>query len=157
MNFMLAKCLADNDRDWPEHLSNIAFFYNASTHKSTKYTPFFLMHGYEPRWEMDLQLEVEPRGPYSVNDYADLLINRLEGAHEIVREHLSIAASWMQDWYNRKVNVQHFDAGDEVYVLNLRMYQGKCPKWICKYSYTGLIVKKIDNVTYVVHCDRTPK
>ena len=45
------------------------------------------MHGYEPRWDVDLQLGVEPRGPYSVNDYADLLINRLEGVHEIVREH----------------------------------------------------------------------
>ena len=33
------------------------------------------------------------------------------------------------------------------------MYQGKCPKCIRKYSYTGLIMKKINSVTYMVHCD----
>ena len=59
----------------------------------------------------------------------------------------------MQDWYDRKVHVQHFDVGDEVYILNLRMYQSKCPKRIRIYSYTGLIVKKINNVTYEVHYD----
>ena len=44
--------------------------------------------------------KVEPRGLYSVNDYADLLINLLEGAHEIVREHVGVAASRMQDQYD---------------------------------------------------------
>ena len=70
-----------------------------------------------------------------------------------MREHLGVASSSMQDWYDRKVHVQHFNVGDEVYILNLRMYQGKCPKWIHKYSYTRLIVKKINIVTYVIHCD----
>ena len=57
-----------------------------------------------------------------MNDYADLLINRLEGAHELVREHLGVTAQRMQDWYDRKVHVQHFDVDDQVYILNLHMY-----------------------------------
>ena len=54
-----------------------------------------------------------------MNDYVDLLLSRLEGAHELVREHLGLYAQWMPDWYDRKVHVQHFDPGDEVYILNL--------------------------------------
>ena len=50
VNFMLAKCVNDNHRDWDEWLPQVAFCYNASVHESTEYTPFFLMHGTELRW-----------------------------------------------------------------------------------------------------------
>ena len=52
VNSMLAKCVDKNHRDWDEWLPQIAFFlcYNASVHESTQYSPFFLMHGTEPRW-----------------------------------------------------------------------------------------------------------
>jgi len=88
-----------------------------------------------------------------VNDYADLLLNRFEKSHELVREHLGVTANRMQNWYDRKVNVQHFDVIDEVYVLNLRLYPNKCPKWVRRYSNAGIIRKKINDVTYVVRCD----
>ena len=67
------------------------------------------MQGYEPSWDFDLQLGVEPRGPYSVNDYADF-----------VDQHLRVSAQRMQNWYDRKVYVQHFDVGVQVYFLNLK-------------------------------------
>jgi len=153
VNSMLSKCVADNQKDWSDHLSNVAFCYNASTHETTKYSPFFLLHGFEPRWDIDLQLGIEPRGPYSVNDYADLLLNRFERSHELVREHLGVTANRMQNWYDQKVTVHYFEVGDEVYVLNLRLYPNKCPKWVRRYSHVGIIKKKINDVTYVVRCD----
>jgi len=61
------------------------------------------------------------RTAHSVNDYADLLVTRLEKAHEIVRTHLGVLLRRMKDWYDRKVHVQIFEIGDEVYVLNLRL------------------------------------
>ena len=77
------------------------------------------MHGTEPRWDVNFKLGNEERGNYSANDYANLLLNRLEDAHSLAREHLQVTASKMQDWHNKKVNVQEFRPGDEVYVLNL--------------------------------------
>jgi len=121
VNSMLSKCVSSNQRDWNEHLINIAFCYNASVHESTKYTPFFLMHGMEPRWDINLQLGVRSREQYSTNDYADMLINRLDSAHETVRENLKVTASRMKDYYDKKVHAQSFDPGDEVYILNLRL------------------------------------
>ena len=92
------------------------------------------MHGHEPCWDVDFKLEVEDRTPYSVNDYADAFMRRLEGVHSLIREHLRTTASRMSDWYDQKVKVQEFAPGDEVYLLNLRLYQGKCPKWLRRYS-----------------------
>ena len=56
---MLAKCISDNHRDWDEWLPQVAFSYNASVHKSIRFTPFYLMHGTEPRWNVDFKLGVE--------------------------------------------------------------------------------------------------
>jgi len=154
INSMLAKCVSSSQRDWDSHLAHVAFCYNASMQESTQFSPFFLMHGTEPRWDVDFKVGAPKRGPYSVNDYADVLINRLEQAHELVRDQLQITASRMQDWFDRKVHVQKFNPGDEVYVLNLRLYQGRCPKWVLRYSDIATVVKKINSVTYEIVCQQ---
>jgi hypothetical protein len=59
----------------------------------------------------------------------------------------------MQDWYDKKVHTQSFNVGDEVYLLNLRLYQGKCPKWLRRYSDTAIVTQKLSGVTYVVKGD----
>ena len=85
---MLAKCVADNHRDWDEWLSQVAFCYNASVHESTQFSPFFLLYGTEPRWDVDLRLNSDDRPVHSTYEYADLLLSRLEGARTLTREHL---------------------------------------------------------------------
>ena len=61
VNAMLAKCVADNQRDRADHVAQVDFRYNASQHESTQHTPFFLLFGMESRWDMDLQLGAEVR------------------------------------------------------------------------------------------------
>jgi hypothetical protein len=150
INSMLAKYVADNQKDWTDHLSQVAFCYNASSNEATKASPFFLMHGFQPRWDVDLRLDSQQRPAYSENDYANLLVDRLHTAHENAREHMHVAAGRNKDWYDRKVHTQRFTEGEEVYVLNLRLYEGRCPKWVRRYSDTATIVQKINDVTYKV-------
>ena len=75
VNSMLAKCVSDNHRDWDECLPQVAFCYNGSVHESTRYTPFFLMHGSEPRWDVDIQMGDAGAEPKSVNEYASTLLS----------------------------------------------------------------------------------
>jgi len=107
VNSMLAKCIDTNQRDWTDHLQQVAFCFNASTQESRKYSPFFLMHGTEPRWNIDFQLGGKnERVAYSVNDYADLLIKRMETSHKLVRQHLGTTANKMSEWYDKKVHTR---------------------------------------------------
>src|SRR6266516_4120610 len=85
VNSMLAKCTNEHQTDWDQYLAGIAFCHNAVTHESTKRTPFYLLHGFQPRWDCDIQLGTMARHQYSVNDYVNLLVTRLEIAHEIDR------------------------------------------------------------------------
>ena len=59
----------------------------------------------------------------------------------------------MSDWYDQKVRVHNFQVGDEVYILNLRLYQRRCPKWLHRYSDIAVVTKEINQVTYVVRSD----
>ena len=59
----------------------------------------------------------------------------------------------MSDWYDKKVRVQTFQPGDEVYVHNLRLYQGRSPKWSNKYADTAVVTKRINQVTYLIQYD----
>jgi len=93
MNSMLAKCVSANQRDWIDNLQQVVLCFNASVQEARKHTLFLLMHGTEPRWGVDLQINCEStRNAYSANDYADLFVTRLEKAHELVRMHLSVSS-----------------------------------------------------------------
>jgi len=92
------------------------------------------------------------RVAYSVNDYADLLMKRMETAHELVRQHLGTTANKMSEWYNKEVHTQSFIPCDQVFVLNLRQYKGQCPKWMRRYSHAATVKKKINDVTYKLYC-----
>ena len=41
----LLKVLNQKPEDWPDALPGVLFAYNTSRHKSTRYTPFFLLYG----------------------------------------------------------------------------------------------------------------
>jgi len=58
----------------------------------------------------------------------------------------------MKNWFDKKVRAQTFEVGDEVYVLNLRLYKGRSPKWMRRYSYIAMVQKRLSNVTYQLHC-----
>jgi hypothetical protein len=63
----------------------------------------------------------------------------------------------MRDWYDKKVHVQSFNLGGEVYILNLRLYQGRTPKWMRRYSDVGTVERCLNDVMYIVSCKQWKK
>jgi hypothetical protein len=49
-----------------------------------------------------------------------------------------------------KVKPQQFAEGSAVYVYVPRRIKGRTPKWQCYYKTEGTVVKKLNDVTYVV-------
>ena len=46
---MLAKHVAEHQRDWDVHPPMVMMAYQSSVHSSTKYTPYYLLFGHEVR------------------------------------------------------------------------------------------------------------
>ncbi|CAL9702844.1 unnamed protein product [Knipowitschia caucasica] len=86
----LAKMLLSQGGEWDGFTKQVAFAYNTSPHASTKFSPFYLMHGREARVPADVLVSnpvFNSGGAGSVSDYGDMLVKRLEFAFGAARLH----------------------------------------------------------------------
>ena len=114
LNSLLAKVISENQRDWSHYVSYVVFCYNSSCHSVTKFSPYFLMTGRDPKWNVDLLLDGTNSSDSTVPEYAQEVRKRLAVANEVVRENLQTAAASAAEWYNRKVHLKTFCPGDKV-------------------------------------------
>ena len=57
INEMLAKAVADNQRNWDELLPAFVWSHNTSKHSATGHLPFELNHGHAPVLPLDAKLQ----------------------------------------------------------------------------------------------------
>ena len=104
-NGMLAKFVSESQKDWSDYVPELTFCYNACAHRSTGLSPFYLMYGQNPRWNLDLVLG----NPSASEDYDSLpeyvvnLVKRLEKAYHHVRKQLHVVAETSKCYYDRSV------------------------------------------------------
>ena len=117
------------------------------------------MTGQRPCRNIDLLLCDNPYEQRSVPDFTAALLCRLHRVHELVRTHLRRAADHASHWYNRRMKPASFGKGDKVRVFNPRRYRGRTPKWQLRYKNVGSVLRRINEVTYVITCPswRDPK
>ena len=85
---MLAKYVAEHQRDWDVHLPMVMMAYRSSVHSSTQYTPHYLLFGHEVRLPLDVMYGREPHQPEAASGYARNLRSTLEEAHELSLIHI---------------------------------------------------------------------
>ena len=153
-NSMLAKSVSESQKDWSDHVSELVFCYNACANSSTGLSPFYLMYGQNAKWNLDLLLDAPSPGPDydSLPEYAIDLVDRLERAYHTVRKHLQVVAQTNKRYYDQKVTELDFKEGDEVRVFVPKKVQGRCPKLQSFYKDVGTIIRKLNDVTYLVRC-----
>uniref|UniRef100_A0A8C7WTG9 Gypsy retrotransposon integrase-like protein 1 n=1 Tax=Oryzias sinensis TaxID=183150 RepID=A0A8C7WTG9_9TELE len=85
---MLAKMLLSHGGECDDHLKSVAFAYNTSKHSSTRFTPFYLMHGREARILAEVLIPSGVGGigsAVTLPSYASSLVERLEIALSAAR------------------------------------------------------------------------
>lgn len=103
---------------WPEHLQELVFAYNCTTHSTTGFTPFFLMHGRHPRLPIDslLSLDSDMKSG-DIQTYVTTHADRLKDAYELASRRLEEQAEEREK--RIKVNVrEHLSPGTVVLVRN---------------------------------------
>lgn len=149
---MLAKIVSASQKDWSNFVSYVTFCYNTCTHISTQFSPNFLVFGQDPRWNVDMLLGNAQRSNTTLPEHSQALVERLEQAYEIVREHVHTAAANARTWYNKSVREQLFQEGDRVRVYNIQSVRGLAKMLQSFYKDIAAIVKRLRDVTYVVRC-----
>jgi len=153
LNSMLAKVIDESQRNWSEWVSYVTFCYNATEHSATGFSPFFIMTGRLPVWNVDILLDGTDMGQDTVPQFTAEVVERMAKASKLVRDHLHAAAESASKWYNRRARHAVFRQGDRVRVYYPRRVTGRSPKWQSYYQTVGVVEKKLDDVTYLVWSD----
>ena len=147
---MLAKVISENQKDWSEWINYVTFCYNATTHSATGFAPFFVFTGRAPLWNIDFLLPEIKQGQKRLPEYTAEVVERLERASNMVRDHLHAAAESASKWYTHEARPRSFEPADEVRVYYPRRVTGRSPKWQSFFKTEGVVVKKLNDVSYVV-------
>ena len=102
VNSILAKVVAQDQRNWDLYVSSTCFAYNTAVHSTTGYIPSYLEYGRELRLPSDLVMKDEevPKKECRT-EYATELKRRLTKAFECCRESLETSHKTQKHYYNR--------------------------------------------------------
>uniref|UniRef100_A0A3P9GYP2 Integrase catalytic domain-containing protein n=1 Tax=Oryzias latipes TaxID=8090 RepID=A0A3P9GYP2_ORYLA len=117
----LAKMLLSHGGEWDDHLKSVAFAYNTSKHSSTRFTPFYLMHGREARIPAEVLI---PSGVGGIGSaatlplYASSLVERLEIAFSAARVNAAEAQEKQKLYHDENSHHKGFTEGALVWLNN---------------------------------------
>jgi transposase InsO family protein len=104
--------------DWKSHVQRLVHAYNCTPHKSTSYSPYFLMFGRHPRLPTDTLFD--DRVPEEdVTDFAQKVRKRLQDAFEVAAKTNDQARKAQKNTYDSGVRGIMPDVGDFVLVRKL--------------------------------------
>jgi len=142
LNSILAKMVADHQKDWDVRLPFALAAYRATRHSSTGYTPNFLVFGREVRSPADIVYGIErDTDTQEYDSFVDELRDRMRAAYDQVRENTRQNARYNKRYYDVKVRPKYFQPGQWVWYLNLRKALRKQQKWISQYEGPYLILR----------------
>jgi transposase InsO family protein len=151
LNSIIAKVVAENQKNWHEVLDFAVAAYNASPNESTKYSPNYLMFGREVLTPFDLIATKSPTPTDCTMDkYVTRLQEMMEKVYAVVRNNTHVAARQRKKIYDATVKPTEFSPGKFVWVYQPRSWRRRSPKWSSYYIGPCLVERRINAVTYVL-------
>ena len=115
LNSILAKTVSEHQKDWDMQLPFALAAYRATRHRSTGYTPNFLVLGRETRAPPDLIYGTpEDEHPEEYDSFVEGIRTRMTTAYEEVRRQLRRSAEYNKRYYDIGLREKKFAAGQWV-------------------------------------------
>ena len=152
LNSILAKIIADDQRDWCEKVPTATAAYRASTHEVTGYSPNFIMFGRENRAPIDLlwDFKDDHNEAMLMDDFVCSKTNMMRLVYADVRNSLGVAANRRKDRYDTGVKTTTFSVGSWVWYICSRRHVGLSPKWQKHYTGPYLVVRVMSSHNLVL-------
>lgn len=150
---MLSAFVNEHHSDWDVHLPYVMMAYRSSIQETTGMTPNMLMLGRETKTPVDIMYE-PPRNVKKAPSHKWVweLQERLEIAHNTVRNNIGQAMVRQKHYHDRKLKWKTFQNGEEVYVFFPRRRPGTSPKFTSFWQGPYKIIRKMSDLTYMVNC-----
>lgn len=112
-------------RNWKAHVAPLVHAYNASRHASTKYAPFVLMFGRQPRLPIDLLLNSPGESQeQSHSKYVETLKRNLQNAYRVASAEADRARLKQKETYDTRARCGTIEVGERV-LVKILAHDGK--------------------------------
>lgn len=142
----------NNQHRWSYYLPYITLSYNATPQTSTKYSPFYLMHGFEPYFPIDNKI-ISNNLPYDIKKSL-IELNEIRNKIPLTIKNIQNKQIKYHDKSHRMIT---FNPGDLVLIKFPFNEVGKSPKLASKYRGPFKIIKKINDLNYQVQLELNNK
>lgn len=149
---MLSTFCSKKQDQWDIFLPQVLMAYRSSVNSSTGQTPNAMMLGRE----LILPLRAIIREPESntaeldEENYISTLKRKLQVIHELGREKLKQSAIYQKKHYDIKAKKKSYKEGQAVWLHDTTRKVGVCQKLSYRWKGPYVVIKKIDDLTYLV-------
>ena len=148
---MLTNYVNEEKNNWDEFLPLVQLAYNSAVHQSTKYSPFVLHYGRQPKLPYDLMSHETSLDFYlSVDSYAAEVQRQIANAYATVKSNIEVAADINKIRHDRNVRAAIFKLNDYVWLLDTAKLKGVSKKLSHKFKGPYQIVAVIDEANYKI-------
>ena len=108
MRSAIVKAINKDQDNWEDNLDSILFCYQSSTNDSTKFSPFFLMYGREPKLPIELAVEGSPlcddqnSAQVSLETKVEQLLKLKKSVHDLAMKNIGKAQDRQKRNYDKK-------------------------------------------------------
>jgi len=114
---MLAKRVERSGRDRDTQIPYVLFAYRASLQESTGESPFFLMHGRDPRLPTELLMDLPSTRQFiDLDTYKGEVAARFQNAWEVAQAHVKKAQKRQKTAYDRQAKTPTYQVGERVFI-----------------------------------------
>ena len=152
LNAMLAKVVAQNQKDWDLHLPYVLAAYRASESESTGFTPNRLFLSRELCLPIDLVLgDISVANNLSTtDDFVAMQIENMQSNFDTARKFMQRQATSRAFRYDLRVKPASFPVGSLVWYFYPRRRPGLKDKWAKLYTGPYEVVEQVNSVLYKI-------
>ena len=148
---MISSYINEKQTNWDENIDQLAFAYNTAEHATTKFSPFYLVYGRQPKIPLDLITnEILIDLGFNEDDYASELQRNLQIAFEQVIRNRDFYMQRAKIRHDRKVRAARFKINDLVWLQVKFVKQGRTQKLAARWKGPYRVLNVIGETTYVI-------
>lgn len=153
---MVAKYIDPQGQGWDTDIKAYTMAYNSSIHAVTGYSPFFLLHGFNPKMPLEATM-APPDDAVPIRSYLAERLKAISSAYKQVMRKTQESANKMAARYDEHASGEAYTTGDRVWIRDHRASVGGKPKLGLYYKGPGTIISRLGGergVTYRVRDDK---